>query len=90
MTNNRNRCIINTELRKGKPKGLRCKVMMNKDEIKMVEDIVKTNEMLIKILAEMTDNETIKDAIALNEEVKEKIAYKKSLNSNTNMWNGNW
>ena len=63
---------------------------MNKDEIKMVEDIVKTNEMLIKILAEMTDNETIKDAIALNEEVKENIAYKKSLNSNTNMWNGNW
>ena len=63
---------------------------MNKDEIKMVEDIVKTNEMLIKILAEMTDNETIKDAIALNEEVKEKIAYKKSLNSNINMWNGNW
>ena len=90
MTNNRNRCIINTELRKGKQKGLRCKIMMNKDEIKMVEDIVKTNEMLIKILAEMTDNETIKDAIALNEEVKEKIAYKKSLNSNTNMWNGNW
>ena len=64
--------------------------MMNKDEIKMVEDIVKTNEMLIKILAEMTDNEIIKDAITLNEEVKEKIAYKKSLNSNTNMWNGNW
>ena len=64
--------------------------MMNKDEIKMVEDIVKTNEMLIKILSEMTDNETIKDAIALNEEVKEKIAYKKSLNSNTSMWNGNW
>ena len=64
--------------------------MMNKDEIKMVEDIVKTNEMLIKILAEMTDNETIKDAITLNEEVKEKIADKKSLNSNTNMWNGNW
>ena len=64
--------------------------MMNKDEIKMVEDIVKTNEMLIKILAEMTDNETIKDAITLNEEVKEKIAYKKSLNSNTSMWNGNW
>ena len=64
--------------------------MMNKDEIKMVEDIVKTNEMLIKILAEMTDNETIKDAIALNEEVKEKSAYKKSLNSNTSMWNGNW
>ena len=63
---------------------------MNKDEIKMVENIVKTNEMLIKILAKMTDNETIKDAIALNEEVKEKIAYKKSLNSNTNMWNGNW
>ena len=52
--------------------------MMNKDEIKMVEDIVKTNEMLIKILAEMTDNETIKEAIALNEEVKEKIAFKKS------------
>ena len=64
--------------------------MMNKDEIKMVEDIVKTNEMLIKILAEMTDNETIKDAITLNEEVKEKIAFKKSLNSNTNAWNGNW
>ena len=64
--------------------------MMNKDEIKMVEDIVKTNEMLIKILAEMTDNETIKDAITLNEEVKEKIAYKKSLNSNTSVWNGNW
>ena len=63
---------------------------MNKDEIKMVEDIVKTNEMLIKILAEMTDNETIKDAIALNEKKKKKIAYKKSLNSNTNMWNGNW
>ena len=63
---------------------------MNKDEIKMVEDIVKTNEMLIKILAEMTDNETIKDAITLNEEVKEKIAYKKSLNSNTSVWNGNW
>ena len=63
---------------------------MNKDEIKMVEDIVKTNEMLIKILAEMTDNETIKEAIALNEEVKEKIALKKSLNSNTNAWNGNW
>ena len=38
--------------------------MMNKDEIKMVEDIVKTNEMLIKILAEMTNNETIKEAIA--------------------------
>ena len=73
-----------------KPKGLRCKVMMNKDEIKMVEDIVKTNEMLIKILAEMTDNETIKEAIALNEEVKEKIAFKKSLNSNTSVWNGNW
>lgn len=64
--------------------------MMNKDEIKMVEDIVKTNEMLIKILAEMTNNETIKEAIALNEEVKEKIAFKKSLNSNTNAWNGNW
>ena len=64
--------------------------MMNKDEIKMVEDIVNTNEILIKILAEMTDNDTIKNAIALNEEVKKKISYKKSLNSDTNAWNGQW
>ena len=64
--------------------------MMNKDEIKMVEDIVKTNEMLIKILAETTNNETIKEASALNEEVKEKTLFKKSLNSNTNAWNGSW
>lgn len=64
--------------------------MMNKDEIKMVEDIVNTNEILIKILAEMTDNDTIKNAIILNKEVKKKISYKKSLNSDTNAWNGHW
>lgn len=63
---------------------------MSKDEIKMVENVVKVNEILIKMLAEIANNESLEEAVILNEEVKKKIAYKKDLNSNTPAWNGRW
>lgn len=64
--------------------------MMTKNEIEMMENIIKVNEILIKTLVEITNNETIENAIALNEEVKRKIAYQKNLNSNNNAWDGKW
>ena len=64
--------------------------MITKHEIEMVENIVKVNEILIKTLAEITNNEDIQNAIALNEEIKRSISYQKSLNHDTNTWSGKW
>ena len=64
--------------------------MITKHEIEMVENVVKVNEILIKALSEITNNEDIKNAIALNEEIKRSISYQKSLNHDTNAWSGKW
>lgn len=56
----------------------------------MIEELVNVNEMLIKALAEITNNQGLESAIELNKQVKEKIAMKKDLNSNANAWCGRW
>ena len=64
--------------------------MITRNEIEMVENVVKVNEILIKALSEIANNEDIKNAIALNEEIKRSISYQKSLNHDTNVWSGKW